>query len=394
MELLRTDLREGDEGSQRLVGTVRYDDGSEEEYWFESSHDYPLTRSGSPWLAALLPLAATINESIRISLPVDSVFLANAKALVRLWKSWYPWTHIDSIDAESESMSGKHGKPTASFFSGGVDSFFTVLKHPEATHWLVWLGFDMPITHRPAYHRHCARLLHIASELDKTLITGATNLRQTRWRQAPWELLSFGPLLGTAALFYEEHFSHVLIPSSFSIQHLHPWGSHPLSDVLFSSSVMEVVHDGVEFTRLEKTAYLCQTDVALPYLHVCYRGQGYSGQDDTNCCACQKCYRTMTALELYGKLEKARLFDARQFTRDRLASVFASETEIPFLKELQTLACEKGRQDLACAIEESLARSRRSRCLIKIADKLGGLRFFWRFGEKMKKHALAGMIWR
>lgn len=316
------------------------------------------------------------------------------RALLRLWKSWYPWSHIVSIDADAESVRGKDGRPIASFFSGGIDSFFTALKHPEVTHWLVWLGFDMPIKHRPAFNRHCERLLDIASEFDKTLIAGATNLRQTRWRQAPWELLSFGPLLGTAALLYEERFSQVLVPASFSIESLRPCGSHPLSDTLFSSSLMEVVHDGVEFTRLEKTAFLCQSDVALRNLHVCYRGQGYSGQDDTNCCICQKCYRTMTALELYGRLKDARLFDSEQFTLERVASVFASEYEEPFLKELHLLAQEKGRQDIACAIEESLARSRRARYWLKIADKLGGARFFWRFGEKIKKHALAGMIWR
>ncbi|HSW65021.1 MAG TPA: hypothetical protein VLH56_17180 [Dissulfurispiraceae bacterium] len=317
-----------------------------------------------------------------------------ARALLRLWKSWYPWIHIVSIDADTESRNGKNGRPIASFFSGGVDSFFTALKHPEATHWLAWLGFDMPIENRPAFNRHYERLSCVSSEMGKTLIAGATNLRETRWRKAPWELLSFGPLLGTVALFHEESFSKVLVPSSYSIEYLPPCGSHPLSDPLFSSSLMEVVHDGIESTRREKTEFLCQSDVALRYLHVCYRGQGNAGQDDTNCCACQKCYRTMTTLELYGRLEDARLFDAEQFTLKRLASVFASAIEEPFLRELHLLAKDKGREDIAGAIEESLSGSRRARYLLKIADKLGGARFFWRFGEKIKKSALAGMISR
>ena len=101
----------------------------------------------------------------------------------------------------------------------------------------------------------------------------------------------------------------------------------------------------------------------------------------------------MTTLALYGKLEAAPLFRTEDFSTEKLATVFASEIEEPFLDELKLRANELERNDIAHAIEESISRSRRARYLLKIADKLG-VRFFWRFGEKIKKHALAGMISR
>ena len=89
------------------------------------------------------------------------------------------------------------------------------------------------------------------------------------------------------ALFLEPQFHRVFIPSSTDYLHPGTWGSHPFSDVLFSSSRMDVVHQGAERTRYEKTAYISEKPLALETLHVCWRGQDQTGQDDSNCGRCQ-----------------------------------------------------------------------------------------------------------
>ena len=140
MHLISTDVRGGIVAPERMVGTVRYDDGVTEEYWFEGPG--ALATSGTPWLAALLPLAATVGERFRIDLPVDSEFLQNARVLLRLWKSWHKWAHCPEIQAEAEEPEAIHGRESATFFSAGVDSWYTAIRRPDATHWIFCLGFD------------------------------------------------------------------------------------------------------------------------------------------------------------------------------------------------------------------------------------------------------------
>ena len=118
----------------RLSGEVAYDDRAirPELYWFDVPEKYAeyLSTSGNPWLACLLPLAATLGEPLRISLPVDRVLFENVQELMRIWKYWYPHLHVVPMEAEAVDIE-QHELPTrtAAFFSGGIDSFFTILHH-------------------------------------------------------------------------------------------------------------------------------------------------------------------------------------------------------------------------------------------------------------------------
>ncbi|MDQ3242137.1 MAG: hypothetical protein M3Q09_00175, partial [Gemmatimonadota bacterium] len=54
----------------RLRADVKYASGESEEYWFDvpQSRAEELSRTGNPWLACLLPLAATLGEPLAIAL--------------------------------------------------------------------------------------------------------------------------------------------------------------------------------------------------------------------------------------------------------------------------------------------------------------------------------------
>ena len=75
MELVSIRIEESPHaaGRVRLVGDVAYDDRpGTEAYWLEVDEEYAgsLSLSGSPWLALLLPLAATLGQKLRIGAPV------------------------------------------------------------------------------------------------------------------------------------------------------------------------------------------------------------------------------------------------------------------------------------------------------------------------------------
>ncbi|WP_057833109.1 hypothetical protein [Colwellia sp. TT2012] len=355
---------------QRLCGTVRYDDGFSEDYYFELPDNYNVSLSGNPWFACLLPLAVTLGEDLTISLPIDPLLLNATDDLIKLWKTWYPQLHNIKIFAET-AVAPQQTKDCATFFSSGVDSYFTTVRHPNAKYMLITRGFDMPYSYVDEFDVHCARIAKSAQECGGELIPTATNIRDTRWSRCHWELLGHGPALNAIALLFEQHFGEVFIPSSYEYKILHPWGSHPMVDNLFTTSNVHFIHDGCGYSRTEKIKKLCQYDHVLKNLHVCFRGSDGLGQDQGNCCNCEKCYRTMVVLELLGKLEQATLFNNAPLTPEKLTLLYGDRI---FLEEIYSFAIEMDNTILARAIRQSIKRSNR----IDWLKKLTKLPVIWR----------------
>jgi hypothetical protein len=131
--------------------------------------------------------------------------------------------------------------------------------------------------------------------------------------------------LGAVALLLSPLFSRVYIPSSHDYSQLVPWGTHPLVDPLWSTDDLEVVHDGCEATRLEKTALIASHDVALRHLWVCWGGR-------FNCGDCNKCQRTILALQALGALDRCTTFRRGPFRP-------AEAARIPFYGDLAATTC-------------------------------------------------------
>lgn len=69
---------------------------------------------------------------------------------------------------------------------------------------------------------------------------------------------------------------------------------------LVSTEIFELVTDGCQYTRAEKTERIASWEIAQKYLNVCV--QPVDGAH--NCSKCSKCMRTLIPLEAMGKLEK------------------------------------------------------------------------------------------
>mgnify|MGYP000324011770 FL=1 len=84
----------------------------------------------------------------------------------------------------------------------------------------------------------------------------------------------------------------IYIPSSHTYEELFPWGSHPLSDPMWSTESTEVIHDGAGFRRGEKMRDLLKEPVLADNLQVCWK------TTLDNCGECSKCVRSMVAVTL------------------------------------------------------------------------------------------------
>jgi len=400
MRLTRVETRvaPADPGRVRLVGEILYDDrpGRPEELWFEvdAALAGSLSQSGNPFLAALLPLAVTLREPIRLEAPVDAMLRRGAYEIGAIWRHWYPWLGAIEIDAPP-APELPPGAETGAFFSGGVDSFYTLLRGLEETGRLrptelvLVAGFDVPLDRDPARRRRRERLTRIAESLGLGLVEISTNLKATRFAAAPWNDLSHGCALAATGLALERRYGILLVASTFDYAHLHPIGSHPLTDPLLSTTATRVVHHGAEASRRGKVEYLSRSPLAMQNLHVCWR-QG----DDLNCGACEKCLRTRLMLELAGASSRATLFPAGPLDLDLVARILIKRehTYDTYYRELSELALRNGRRDIHRAIEDSHRSSRLRWKVAQLAQSWKQKRILWRAGRYLRAWTKQGRV--
>jgi hypothetical protein len=381
-------------GRVRLVGDVAYDSGpvKREQFWFEvaEEHAASLSRTGNPWLVCLAPLAATLGERIRLCLPVDRVLYRNVREVLAIWRAWYPTIHPVEIEASTvDPCPEESGPRSAAFFSGGVDSFFTVVRSAQpgqlpVDDLLLVGGFDIPLSNPEAFERHRASLAAAASELGMPLVDVVTNLRQTRLKTAPWGRLWHACGLGSVGLALENRYRRLLIAATWDYATGGPHGSHPLTDALLGTSGTRVLHDGATHTRVEKLELLATSPVALRHLHVCFRAG-----TELNCSACEKCLRTMAVLDVLGCLPRTATFDTRAFEPAALRRVMVpTPRSEAYYRGLRALAARHGRRDMVRAAGSAVRRSRWRRTALRLPAWLADKPGLWRAAGPLRRRIL------
>jgi len=402
MELVsvRIDNSPSGRGRVRLVGEVSYDDRprKSEQYWFEVPESYAasLSASGNPWLACLLPLAVTRGERLRLCRPIDPVLSANASRLMEIWAGWYPRLRIVPIDAEVKPVEpGPEPSETGAFFSGGVDSFYTLLRNKETRDrgafpaidrlLCVW-GFDVDLHKPEEFERLRARLSKAAEDLGVGFVDIAINVRQARFMETQWGRLSHGSVLASIALALERRFRAVYIAATYTGgPPIRPWGSHPETDPLCSSSHLRIIHHGAGVARMEKTEYVSRSDVAMRSLHVCPRERS-----SENCCDCRKCYLVMLTLEVIGALSRCTVFRRRPLDLDRVGRTYLKGPAYEYLfGQIQARAREAGRTDIVHAIDRCVNRTRRLNRVLFPARWMATKRGLWRVARWWREAVLA-----
>ncbi len=375
MKLERIDIDRSPErpSAVRLTGFVRYDDTTagpaEESCWYDVPEAFAssVTDSGNPWLAGLLPVAVALGEPLVLDRPVDALLLDNVREHMAIWHYWYP--HRKPVPVEADVLPGEpapgretQAQPdlaarTASFFSGGIDSFHTALvpRHVPVDDLLLVLGtFDLVSGDQASFDRVEAKMQAAADAMGKVLVPVTTNQMRTRMAASDPKGLAGGSMLAAAALALERRYVRVLTSSSLDPGWLGPLGGHVLTTPLYSTRRTRFEEEGFGYSRVDKTALVGRSDAALAALRVCFM----SG-DETNCGECVKCLRTMIALEAMGVLALAS-FGTRSLDASRVARVtVVDEHERYYYEELPPFCRRHGRPDLADAVERALARSRR-----------------------------------
>jgi hypothetical protein len=336
----------------RLRANVTYDTPSypEEEFWIDApaSHAASATQSGNPWLIFLLPLASRLNEKLRVDLPVDPLLLEGAGELLRAWKCWHSYINVVPIEAPlREATIPLPNRGVMSFFSGGVDSFFTALWRDKPTAFAepvtelvsVW-GLDIPVSKADEIEIARKSLSLAAAQMGKPLVEVWTNARETSLKTMDWFDV-FGSVLAAVGLTMESRYRRIMIPSPNSYSGQVPCGSHAATDTHFSTLWTRFSHDGAGFGRTEKLRFISGFEVPAEHLRVCWE----KGAAE-NCGVCSKCIRTRVALEALGVRQRFKAFAQMPVEVGALRALMVDkEIELEYLREILkqtsgTASCE------------------------------------------------------
>jgi len=405
MRLKSTAVKKSPLGTDRvrLVGDVMYQDGTGEPFWFDvrREHAEELSNSGNPWLATLLPLAVCIDEPLEITVPVDRLMYENIRELMYIWQGWYPELPLVEIRADVADGAPEPERPkTAQFFTGGVDSLFTALRHTrsftpdtpfEIDDLITICGYDIPLGNAENFAGRYARQQRFAAEMGKGLIDVYTNARETviarirkvgRVDSSMWARISHACGLAGVAHVLERRFRKVVISSSYTYADFSsvPYGTSPLTDHLGSSRNLNLFHYGSGFSRAEKVLFIAPSDIALKTIQVCFHNM-----DEKNCGWCLKCLQTMVPLDIAGALPRAVTFPGDKLDLDRVSRIVTQDIQLPFIEELRDLARQRGKTELAEALDRSFERAELIRRRRRLKDWLTNKPVLWRFAGPLRR---------
>lgn len=300
----------------------------------ESIADVPDSIAVIPLLVQLLPMAWVTDAEIVVP-EVDAEFYAHVAEIKQGYIAMYPRVNFGGRLTATRVVENRYEptERTAAFFSGGVDAFSTLISHVTERPLLVTLlGSDITLGDTVGWERVHDHAVQTAAEFatENVFITSTFRefidegaLSQLVWERAGdgwWHGFHHGiGLIGhIAPIAYTRRLRAVYIASSFTAKDAGrvTCASDPTIDNHVHLASTRTIHDGYELTRQMKVANICRyrresgKNIAL---RVCWESAGGS-----NCCHCEKCYRTIVAIIVEGENPAAMGF---QYTPELAARI-------------------------------------------------------------------------
>lgn len=325
-----------------VIGEWREAFRLEEKFFVEYScdvSDVPRGVAVIPLLANLLPMSWVYDAEIVV--PVcDLDFYESIPEFKRGYEEMYPMLSLGGrlVAREVVKTEPREEARAAVFFSGGVDAFSTLVSHIEENPALitVW-GADIKISDEDGWAKVLRHLGQVGKDFSVECYTvktsfrlflkeGVLSRRVAASGDGWWHGFQHGVGMYamSAPLAYLLGLRRVYFASTYTIadKGIVPCASDPTIDNYVRFCGAAVYHDGYELTRQQKianiTSYAKKLSIKIP-LRVCWISSGGS-----NCCQCEKCWRTILGILAEGE-------DPREYGFD-----YAEEQGAAFYKILRS----------------------------------------------------------
>jgi hypothetical protein len=367
-----------------------------QEIFFETHEKYSTDLSPNPHafvVACIMPAMRFREERIHIDAEICPELKDGLKVAMSWIRHWFCNYRKDDklvlIEAKTPRCQPLHARPPRAgfFFSGGVDSTATLLNnrlnypldhHRSIKDALLVYGLEINEPEKFEYVLHSVSVL--ANDAKLSLIPVFTNIRDLGpennidfWQDF-WVKEFMGAAFAAVAHAFSNRLTLAYIAATDDIPGLAlikkqcptPFSTHPLIDPNYSSADLQIKHDGMCLSRLDKTRLVAEWDLALRHLRVCNCVKSYK-PDLFNCGKCEKCIRTMLALLVVNALDKTTTFAEHDVSEENLQKIKIAK---PITKggysgeryylELIPYLIQKGRYDLAHGIKRLIWRSHHS----------------------------------
>lgn len=350
----------------------------QQDLWFESS-ETTLKVSPEAFASALLIPSLRLGRKLLVDSSVCPIWLRNQRSAAQLVSSWWNYVELSSpaispshaarekIAPPASTSVALHtssspqpliappdqGGRTALCFTGGVDSFHTLLRAQPSAELLVFAsGYDVNLRDRQRLIEAERTIRAVASEMGKQSVIIASNLRR-HWtfRTESWDR-SHGGALAALGHLLSDHVSSLQISSTYAQDSSIKWGSNWDLDPLFASSRLAIQHIGAEISRTQRLWQIAEEPIVQRYLRVCWQRR----RDKENCGQCEKCVRTMLVLETCGQLENYPTLGKR----NELATLIDAVPSVQWnnVPTYQMLLHEELTPEVRRAVERLLERAR------------------------------------
>lgn len=269
-----------------------------------------------PLLANILPMSWVYDADIEVSV-CDEDFYYSIPNFKKGYVDMYPMMNLDGtirVEKLQKNLSYKRDKEAA-FFSGGVDAFNTLVSHAESHPILLTLwGADVKLDDTVGWMNVLTHLQETALAFDTSYVTIKSEFRTFLRHECLSQKVAnsgdgwwhgfqhgIGVICHAAPVAYINGISKIYFASSYTAADKGKMtcASDPTIDNQVRFCGTQIIHDGYEFTRQMKVhnivEYSKKTGIKIP-LRVCWEATGGS-----NCCNCEKCWRTILAVYADGE---------------------------------------------------------------------------------------------
>lgn len=269
-----------------------------------------------PFVCSTLPIIWLSNSELVLS-ELDKSFYESIFLFKEGYQNMYPETEFVGkfkVEKIIECSYQKNDK-CAMFFSGGLDSVQTFVSHLKEKPDLISIwGSDIKFNNLEGWERVHKNIANTAERFQLKDIVIRSTFREfdkekildeqfsEQLQDGWWHGVKHGiALLGHVAPYaYIHQLSKMYIassncPSDGKVR----CASNPAIDNYVRFANCQVIHDGYEFSRQDKIHNVVNFVHATKQkmqLHVCWQSQ-----EGSNCCQCEKCYRTMAGLWAEGE---------------------------------------------------------------------------------------------
>lgn len=316
------------------------------------------------FLSLFIPHILLTNDSIIVKGEVCRKFYNNLLHLKKYYDSLNigpTYFNINcsfkKLDYYSNLRAKKRG--TITTFTGGVDSFYTLLtKLNEIDTILYCINYDVFESQQHLLKMQLQTIKNVAHDLKKNVIICRTNQRSIlQWSNIGylkdishkydndlWGYFIHGPCIFSNAYNLSLEYNKLYIPSSHPKTSNYLWGSSFHIDHFYSSSFLDIVHHG-DCTRVHKIRQIItiNKNICFKYLKVCYS----NSNQKYNCSKCEKCKRTFIPIGIINKnyLKELKTFNIdiekfEEIKNEYLNFQFKKNTDKDFQNEIKTLVTQ------------------------------------------------------